>query len=89
MKIYIVSFDLQGGDARNYESISAALEKCGDVNHFQKSACLVASELTAKEIRAAVLPELNGEDSVFVARLEGEWTGRFTRVAAWIMENNK
>lgn len=89
MKIYIVSFDLQGGDARNYESISAALEKCGNVNHFQKSACLVASKLTAKEIRGAVLPELSGEDSIFVGLLEGEWAGRFTRVAAWVMENSK
>lgn len=84
MDIYIVSYDLKSDDDPDYEGVSAALEKCGTVNHFQKSVCLVASEMKAKDIRDIVRLVLNGEDTLFVARIGSEWAGWGTRLAAWI-----
>ena len=86
MDIYIVSYDLKSDDDPDYEGVSAALEKCGTVNHFQKSVCLVASEMKAKDIRDAVCPVLNAEDTIFVTRIGPGWAGWGTRLAAWIEE---
>lgn len=86
MEIYVVSYDLKSDQNPNYEGVSAALEKCGTVNHFQKSVCLVASSISAKEIRDAVAPVLNDEDTLFVSRMGVGWAGWRTRVAAWIEE---
>ena len=86
MEVFIVSYDLKSDDNPDYEGVSAALEKCGSVNHFQKSVCLVASNMSAKEIRDAIRSVLGAEDTLFVSRVEGNWAGWRTRLAAWIEE---
>ena len=86
MGIFIVSYDLKSDENPDYEGVSAALEQCGTVNHFQKSVCLVASAMSAKEIRDSVRPALNDEDTLFVACISNSWAGWRTRLAAWIEE---
>lgn len=84
MNVFIVSYDLKSDDNPNYEGVSAALEKCGVVNHFQKSVCLVSSTMSAKEIRDLISPVLGERDTLFVAKIGLEWAGWRTRLAAWI-----
>lgn len=89
MKIYIVSYDLAtpGGD---YSGVEQALSRCamGEMLHFQKSVWLMASSLTATQIRDEVSQALSEGDKIFVALLEGyDWAGWGTKAKAWIVEH--
>ena len=86
MEVFVVTYDLKSDGNPDYEGVSAALEKCGAVNHFQKSVCLVASNMSAKEIRDAIRSVLGAEDTLFVSCVDGNWAGWRTRLSAWIKE---
>lgn len=86
-KIYLVSYDLSSDGAPDYEGVGSALESCGEVNRFQKSVWLVASERTAQEIRDSVRQVLRTTDTLFVAAIVGAWSGWNTRLSAWMNEN--
>ena len=91
MNIYVVSYDLMSSNDPDYEGVLQALGTCGNVNHFQKSVCLVASAMDVKMIRETVKPRLGRGDSVFVSLLTtgaDGWCGWNTRLSAWISENS-
>ena len=86
-KIYIASYDLSEPN-RDYEGVGGALASCGEVKRVQQSVWLIATSSTAVEIRDAVKPFLEGEDSFFVTQLDiQDWAGWRTRAQAWISEH--
>ena len=85
--IYVVSYDL-GDPDRNYAGFRAILEGCGAFLPFQKSAGLLASSLSAAEIRDRVKQMMDVNDSLLVTDMTNvHWAGLNTRLSAWIEEH--
>lgn len=89
MRIYLVSYDLATPDG-DYEGLELALSECAsdDVLPVLGSVRLLASELTAKEIREHVRTALGEEDKLFIVEItDSAWCGIRTKAKAWIEEH--
>jgi hypothetical protein len=87
MRAYIVTYDLlrQG---QNYHALTKRLESYPVHWHVQQSVWIIATDQSAVDVRAYLLPTLDGNDKLIVARLEGEaaWAGYPDNVNSWLRD---
>jgi hypothetical protein len=73
--IFVIAYDLHSPNdtPQDYERVIAAIKADFIWCHLQESVWLVRSALSASEIRESLKPALISGDSLFVARLQGNW----------------
>ena len=84
--IYLVTYELSDWD-RGYAAFDARLRTCGEVLPFQKTASLLSSDLSNREIRDVVRETILPPDSFLIVDItRTRWAGLNTRLSAWIEE---
>jgi hypothetical protein len=73
--IFLVAYDLRtpNDTPQDYERVITDIKAKFNWCHLQKSVWLVESALNAAEIRDSIRTALYPNDSLFVARLQGNW----------------
>lgn len=85
MAAYIVSYDLMK-QGQNYTCLTNKLESYPTHWHMQGSVWLIESAQSAVEVRNYLLPCLDANDKLMVARLSGEaaWVGHNDHNTEWL-----
>lgn len=82
MSVYIVSYELRKPD-KNYDNLYGYLEQfiyC----HDHTSCWFIETTLTAQQIRDGAKQYIDGNDTIFVARLDREWGGFNMKCGDWL-----
>ncbi|MER9450114.1 CRISPR-associated protein Cas2 [Mesorhizobium sp. M0254] len=88
MAIYIVTYDLNT-PGKDYKDLLIAIRKYTHC-HALKSAFFVDSAQTAQQIRDTLMKLIDGNDSLYVMRLTGEWgSNRQMPCTAWLNDGRK
>ncbi len=86
MSAYLVSYDLKKL-GQNYECIRTKLQAYRKSWNMQGSVWIISSDQTAPQIRDDLVKCLDGNDNVFVAKLEvTAWTGFASQSDAWLKQ---
>lgn len=85
MTTYIVSYDLLN-QGQNYQCITQKLKGYETHWHIQGSVWIVETSDSAVQIRDYLMPCLDQNDKLLVARLEGEaaWSGYADAGSKWL-----
>lgn len=88
MAAYIVTYDLIK-EGQNYECLHKKLQAYGTHWHMQRSVWIVVTGKSSKEVRNDLLPCLDQNDKLFVAKLSGEaaWHGYGNKATEWLKSN--
>jgi len=85
--IYIIIYDLREATSEDYQAVYDAIRDIDDDphEHIEESVYLVASDLSAVEIRDALKPHLTAGSKLFVGAFggEGAWSGD-RRLKNWL-----
>lgn len=76
MSVYNITYDLHR-PGQDYARLFEALKSYGTYYHYMDSAWLVSTTSSAKQVRDHLKKHIDGNDTLFVARLTGEaaWAG--------------
>lgn len=81
MAIFSVNYDLYF--PKEYKEFYDALESYPHA-HVMDSCWLIEAQGDAKSIRDTLMPHLNSNDSLFVARISEDWAGAGTQCGEWL-----
>lgn len=89
MATYMVGYDLNR-PGQDYKDLIGAIEKLSGTRwHCLDSTWLIVTDRSAKEIRDALKPHLDGNDELLVAKMAGEgaWAGFNEECSSWLSNN--
>jgi hypothetical protein len=88
MNTYMVGYDLNR-PGQEYTDLIEAIKKFGNWWHHLDSTWIIKTDYTAKQIRDCLIPYLDKNDELLVARLAGEaaWKGFNAKGSAWLKKN--
>lgn len=72
MKKYIIDYDLLDEDA-DYDSLKDSIKSLGVAARIAKSSWFLSSNRSAIEIREFLENQIEGDNRLFVAELNGDW----------------
>ena len=86
MRVYQISYDLR--KQRNYNALYERIKKLGHWGHILESSWVVATNLSATQIRDDLLQTIDSDDGLLVTRLSGEaaWYGLGANIDRWLKE---
>jgi hypothetical protein len=86
MNTYIIAYDLNR-PGQDYSTLIDAIKRLGSWWHYLDSAWILTSNRTATQIRDYLIPYLDTNDELIVARLAGEaaWFGFPTAGSDWLL----
>lgn len=88
MNAFVIAYDLETDQSsEHYQRVADAIATCGTVIEIQYSVWILASRLTATEIRDAVANELDEADRLFVGKLTGYSSRRFPSRASELLSS--
>lgn len=89
--LYLVTYEMSEmpNAVDNTEWVFEKLKELGEVNRFQRRACLVYTNKDAKEIRDYIKTGIDCYDKMFVAALTESWAGWRTKLRDWIGPRRK
>lgn len=88
MPSYIVAYDLHQ-QGQNYDCLIENLKSYGTHWHMQRSVWIIYADQTSAQIRDKLLPCLDSNDKLFVAKLSGEaaWYGYNDNINQWLQKH--
>lgn len=88
MATYIISYDLNR-PGQDYASLHKAIKELGAWWHHLDSTWLVVTSKTAKQVRDALVREIDSNDQILVVRPSGEgaWQGFNDKGSQWLLDN--
>ncbi|MCI5731840.1 MAG: hypothetical protein MR304_09910 [Eubacterium sp.] len=88
MSAYMITYDLNR-DSQNYEEVINAIKKSSSYwCSYWKSAFLIKSSLSAKQISDKITPHLDGNDTLIVIEVTDSYQGWLTE-KQWKFINEK
>ena len=87
MKTYAVSYDLRQ-PGRDYEALYVALKSYGTYWHVLESVWILRTSRSAAQIRDHLTSQMDGNDQLIVAGLDGEaaWYGFTVDGGNWLKQ---
>ncbi len=84
MATFIVTYDLLKA-GQNYDAIITKIKSYGTWCHIQESVWAIQTNQSAAVIRDNLRTTIDGNDKLYVARLEGEaaWAGYSAEISNW------
>lgn len=90
MSVYMISFDLENKQTQNYDKVDNAIQKQGNWAKILNTTYILISSSTSEQIINKVQNNLDKNDKLFIAKLNGEtaWTESFSQeIKNWLLEN--
>jgi hypothetical protein len=89
MSTYMIGYDLNR-PGQNYQNLFDAIKAQSKLWwHHLDSTWIITSDKSAKEIRDALVPHIDRNDELLVAKLSGEaaWWGFNEQGSSWLKDN--
>ena len=88
MNTYLISYDLNS-PGQDYNALHEAIKALGNWWHCLGSVWIVKNSGPSKDVRDALTPHIDDNDSLLVTKLTGEgaWIGFNNECSSWLKEN--